>query len=313
MRLRERSSSTQELLMNSLRHLICGVDGSDPARRAAATALRLADRLGDRLVLVHVIPPRPPMSLAAAPVGPHPVEIADMHKVDRTEAEAAFESVEPDVAPASADRVIEHGDAAARLSALASEKDARLIVVGTRGRGIATSALLGSVSAELAGRASRPVVVVPDAEPEAGRGGGGIVCGVDGSKAAAAVAVTAAGLAHALGLSLTLVSADAPHADGYWSHESLAAASAHAREAPQLERVAAVCDAAQELARVAFEHDAALLVVGSRGRGPVRSAILGSVSARLARLAPCPVVIVPPDAQNAAWHGQGTGGEPNAA
>jgi nucleotide-binding universal stress UspA family protein len=46
--------------MNSIRHLICGVDGSDPARRAAATALRLADRLGDRLALVHVIPARPP-------------------------------------------------------------------------------------------------------------------------------------------------------------------------------------------------------------------------------------------------------------
>jgi nucleotide-binding universal stress UspA family protein len=57
----------------SRRHLICGVDGSEPARRAAATALRLADRLGDRLVLVHVIPPRPPMSLATVPVGAHPV------------------------------------------------------------------------------------------------------------------------------------------------------------------------------------------------------------------------------------------------
>jgi nucleotide-binding universal stress UspA family protein len=298
--------------MNSLRHLICGIDGSEPARRAAATALRLADRLGDRLVLVHVIPARPPMSLAAVPVGPHPVGIADMHELNRIEAEAAFESVEPDVAPASADRVIEHGDAATRLSAVAAEKDARLIIVGTRGRGNASAALLGSVSAELAGRASCPVLVVPDAELEAGRRGG-IVCGVDGSKAAAAVVVTAAGLAHALDVPLTLVSADAPHADGDWSQEALTAASAYAREAPHLERVTAVGDAAHELARVAFEHDAALLVVGSRGRGPVRSAMVGSVSARLTRLAPCAVVFVLPDAQNAASHGQANGGEPNAA
>jgi nucleotide-binding universal stress UspA family protein len=299
--------------MNSVRHLICGIDGSDPARRAAATALRLADRLGDRLVLVHVIPARPAMPAAAVPIGAHPVGIADMHEVNRIEAETAFASVDPDVAPASADRVIEHGDAALRLSTVASEKDARLIVVGTRGRGLASAALLGSVSAQLSGRASRPVVVVPDAEPDHGRGAGGIVCGVDGSKAAPAVAVTAAGLARALDVSLTLVSADAPHADGDWSQSALTAASAHAREAPQLECVGAVGDAAHELARVAFEHDAALLVVGSRGRGPVRSAMVGSVSGRLTRLAPCPVVIVLPDAQNAAWHGRAKEGEPHAA
>lgn len=298
--------------MNSIRHLICGVDGSDPARRAAATALRLADRLGDRLVLVHVTPARPPMPAASVPVGAHPVEIADMDELNRLEADSAFQSVEPDVAPASADRVIEHGDAASCLSAVASEIDARLIVVGTRGRGIASAALLGSVSAELSGRASRPVVV-PDAEPDHARGSGGIVCGVDGSKAAAAVAVTAAGLARALDVSLTLVSADAPHMHGDWSQEALRAASARAREAPKIDCVVAVGDAAQELARVAFEHDAALLVVGSRGRGPVRSAMVGSVSARLTRLAPCPVVIVPPDAQNAVWHGQANGSEPHVA
>jgi nucleotide-binding universal stress UspA family protein len=299
--------------MNSIRHLICGIDGFGAARRAGFTALRLADRLGDRLVLVHVIPSRPPMADAAVPIGAHATGLADMHEVNRIEAETAFASVEQDVAQASADRVIEHGDTALRLASVASDKDARLIVVGTRRRSIASAALLGSVSATLSVRAPCPVVVVPDAEPEHGRGAGGIVCGVDGSNAAAAVAVTAAGLARALDVSLTLVSADAPHADGAWSERALTAASAHARVAPQLDWVTAVGDPAHELARVAFEHDAALLVVGSRGRGPLRSAMVGSVSARLTRLASCPVVIVPPDAQNAAWHGQAGGDEPHAA
>jgi nucleotide-binding universal stress UspA family protein len=36
-----------------------------------------------------------------------------------------------------------------------------------------------------------------------------------------------------------------------------------------------------------------LLVVGSRGYGAVRRALLGSVSAKLIRSAPCPVVVVP--------------------
>ena len=36
-----------------------------------------------------------------------------------------------------------------------------------------------------------------------------------------------------------------------------------------------------------------LLVMGSRGRGPLRAAILGSVSHSVAQQAPCPVVILP--------------------
>jgi nucleotide-binding universal stress UspA family protein len=40
-----------------------------------------------------------------------------------------------------------------------------------------------------------------------------------------------------------------------------------------------------------------MIAVGSRGRGPVRRALLGSVSARLAATAPCPVLVVPETAE----------------
>jgi nucleotide-binding universal stress UspA family protein len=50
----------------------------------------------------------------------------------------------------------------------------------------------------------------------------------------------------------------------------------------------------REVAVELAEH-ASMLVVGSRGRGPVRSLLLGSVSAALAAHAPCPVVVVRPE------------------
>lgn len=48
------------------------------------------------------------------------------------------------------------------------------------------------------------------------------------------------------------------------------------------------------LREAAGDEDAALLVIGSRGLGPIRGAISGSVSREVLRRAPVPVVVVPP-------------------
>jgi nucleotide-binding universal stress UspA family protein len=53
---------------------------------------------------------------------------------------------------------------------------------------------------------------------------------------------------------------------------------------------------AERLAELADEEDAAMIVVGSRGRGAFKAAFLGSVSMSLVGLARCPVLIVPPGA-----------------
>jgi nucleotide-binding universal stress UspA family protein len=51
--------------------------------------------------------------------------------------------------------------------------------------------------------------------------------------------------------------------------------------------------ASEVLLRLARENSVDLIVVGSRGFGAVREAILGSVSHILALHAPCPVVVLP--------------------
>jgi nucleotide-binding universal stress UspA family protein len=50
---------------------------------------------------------------------------------------------------------------------------------------------------------------------------------------------------------------------------------------------------ADRIVAIADEENAALLVIGSRGRGDMRSALLGSVSHSVLSKATCPVVIVP--------------------
>ena len=52
-----------------------------------------------------------------------------------------------------------------------------------------------------------------------------------------------------------------------------------------------------------LSDDTHLLVLGSRGRGAVRSRLLGSVSAHVAKVARCPVVVVRPNGQHGSEDG----------
>jgi nucleotide-binding universal stress UspA family protein len=68
-----------------------------------------------------------------------------------------------------------------------------------------------------------------------------------------------------------------------------------ARHGVDSARIEVALDAsvADGLRQIAADHHAELLIVGSRGRGTVRAALLGSTSHALAGDAPCPVVVVP--------------------
>jgi nucleotide-binding universal stress UspA family protein len=51
---------------------------------------------------------------------------------------------------------------------------------------------------------------------------------------------------------------------------------------------------AHVLADIARDHDADLIVVGTRGHSQIAGLILGSVTNRLLHITPCPVLAVPP-------------------
>jgi len=138
-----------------------------------------------------------------------------------------------------------------------------------------------------------------------------IVCPVDDSDAARGALQLAAELAESLDAPLVLVHVAPPtEAPGI---SAAPAGQERLREAEIadaqlfLERVArevggavslrtATGAPADRIVEICRDEDASLVVLGSRGRGELASALLGSVSNAVASSAPCPVVIVPPDA-----------------
>jgi len=134
-----------------------------------------------------------------------------------------------------------------------------------------------------------------------------IICGVDGSETSRSAAHVAARLAATLNTRFVLayVTEDRPTFP-YGDARLRELQRRDAREGGQrlLESVAAELPGATPELRVRFgtpvealralcgEESAELLVVGSRGRSRLAAAVLGSVSARLASTAECPVVVV---------------------
>jgi nucleotide-binding universal stress UspA family protein len=135
-----------------------------------------------------------------------------------------------------------------------------------------------------------------------------IHCAVDDSEGARRALAHAAELAEVMGGSLALVHAvpDGPHAArdrasvererlAGWQAAQLLFADLRDELALASGTLGTVVHgpAGQLLVDLSEEDDLELLVVGSRGRGGLRRAVLGSVSARVASRAACPVMVVP--------------------
>jgi nucleotide-binding universal stress UspA family protein len=114
-----------------------------------------------------------------------------------------------------------------------------------------------------------------------------IVVAYDGSEAAGRALDTAADLA-GYGSTLTVVTVQTRTVDG---EVAAAAREQLLRRHVEARYVEPTGDAAEQLVEAAKELEADLIVVGRRSRNPLRS-LLGSVSARVVRCAPCDVLVV---------------------
>jgi nucleotide-binding universal stress UspA family protein len=275
---------------------LVGYDGSHASRAAVAFAARLAEATGAEALAVNVYE-------AAAHVGVRGVAIPGADLIEADVRRAAERRLEELTVPGVAGVVHSAGSAAEGLHQLADDREAALVVVGRTHQGNLARHTRGSVAGRLLRGLPCPLAVVPEGEATTPRT---IAVGYDASPEAQTALTFATGLTERLGARLMLVGVAEPGtyanpevSPDTWqtAREQLSASLEDAASRLRDGGLDVSCrllagDAAQQLLDFA-EDGADLLVVGSRGFGPLHATIAGSVSSRVADAAPCPVIVVP--------------------
>ncbi|MEO6988206.1 MAG: universal stress protein [Aquihabitans sp.] len=290
--------------------LVVGVDGSPAADRALRWAAAEAAAWDVPLRVASVW--SMPVAAFSYPGLPMVMDSDPLRDEARALAERAVEAVgrQSDISTVQAEALTLEGQAANQL--LNAARNARALVLGRRGRGGFADLILGSVATACIHHATTAVVLVGDSERLPGSGP--VVVGVDGSDGSRAAVRWAAAEAHRLGVRLVAVQGWEQPTDALsggmgselgGAEEVVASADRYLAEfiddaietgpeptaLPEIETRVLAEPAAQALLRAAA--DAALLVVGTRGRGGFAGLLLGSVSNACAHHAPGPVAVIP--------------------
>jgi nucleotide-binding universal stress UspA family protein len=277
--------------------LLVGVDWSETARLAVRWAAGAARLSNDRVVAVHGISPWTGWELALPPFD------YDDYRKAVTKAMTDEWCTPLELVPHECATSVATPEEA--LLGTAGRLHPRLIVLGSHGHGLFSRHLLGSVTAKLLHGGEWPIAVVP---PEAPMRFRRLVVGVDGTGGAKAALQWAVGWAGAVDGTIEAVCVRPP--GPYAEHPQLgdptsadpmtSTLGALARMVEpfdgkggvSIESEVTVGHPAAELVRLAGDR-ADILVVGSRGRGPLHELMLGSTSRACATHSTVPVVVVP--------------------
>jgi nucleotide-binding universal stress UspA family protein len=262
--------------------VVVGFDGTERGAAAVRLGAVFARTAGWALRVVRV-EPEPP----------------DVHRL-ASEVEPLLEPLGVPV-----DAVPIYGRSPARvLQELAEAGDVGMLVVGSTHRAGLGRVMPGSVAERLLSGAPCPVAVAPRGyEPLDIRV---IAVGYDGSPEATAALELATAIGEAAGATLRVIAVRVQATTAAAAQAELLAASSGAPDL-QSRLHSAVSGLPSDLrALPILEHGVAarhlldhaeqgvdLMVLGSRGYGPVRAVLLGSVSATALGSAPCPVIVTP--------------------
>ena len=146
-----------------MKQILIATDGSPSAQEAVDVGLELAKEQDADVTFVHVTDPD---EFRGGRGGTH--AIAHTEEIDDSETvlKAAGEAAEEAGVSYALERI--SGNTVESIVAFADEKDADVIVVGSRGRNSLATALLGSISHGVLHHARRPVLVVKTVKTPAG-------------------------------------------------------------------------------------------------------------------------------------------------
>jgi nucleotide-binding universal stress UspA family protein len=145
-----------------MRRIVIATDGSPSALQAVELGLELAAEQEAEPIFVHVAPATEVLPVSGFSLGPVTVP----HEPGDDDMEPLNEAVRlAEERGLRADTKLLVGDAATKIVEFADSIEADLIVVGSRGHGAISSALLGSVSRGILHAAKRPVLIVRETEP----------------------------------------------------------------------------------------------------------------------------------------------------
>lgn len=286
-------------MSSKLETVVIGFDAGEESRDALSLGKALAEAEGAALQVAIVLP-RGKLPFEEAIAGGGVAEQLDEQLFES----AARELGGAEFTPVRLDGGLAGRSAARALYEHAGDQGVDLIVVGSSHRGVLGRVLPGSVGESLLRGAPCAVAIAPRGYAREHHEIGLIGVAYDGSEEAKLALAEAKRLARAHGADMRVITvvpvlaALAPRADlaarvatalrreyRRFSQEAIAAVG----DETSAESVLIEGDPGAVLAEQGDGLD--LLVVGSRGYGPIRSALLGAVSAEVIRRAPCPVLV----------------------
>lgn len=275
--------------------LLVGYDGSDGGRDALELTRVVAEATGAGVLVVTVLP-----------YGPLPIPYELLEEEEAERAQPLFEEARERLGELEIEtRAFGGGSPAGVINDLAEKESVETILVGSPHRGAVGRVVIGSVADGLLHGAPCEVMVAPRGYAAEQHGPfRTIAVAYDDTPESQAALARAEEIALACRATLMIYTVSAPPAvvpgaAGYTPAIPPEAGSIVTRTVKAVdERIAATCRALSGVPGGAIvaaceELGADLLVAGSRGYGPVRRVLLGSVSTQLAHKAPCPVLVVP--------------------
>ena len=136
-----------------INRILVAYDDTDSARRALDRAADLAKAFGSEVIVTSVAPLLVGSPRATGPLDPVDSPQRHAEELETARAVLSERGIEAKLAPAT-------GDPAGAITMIADEREADLVVVGTREPGLAERVLRHSVSAEVARRVHRDLLIV---------------------------------------------------------------------------------------------------------------------------------------------------------